>query len=488
MGVKRNILLITLDQFRGECFSITRDTGVRTPGLQELARNGVHFERHYSQASPCSPGRASLYTGMYQMNHRVVANGTPLDRSFDNLALAARRAGYSPALFGYTDQAVDPRETVDAHDPRLQMYEGVLPGFDSALDLTGDHKPWVDWLESHGVDVSGGKSKLLATENERHESLSLSSFMTDQYFGWLENQRQGWFCHLSYLRPHSPYSAAGQFATMYDPAQVQLPVSPANDRHPLHEFVLDFWVTKAPTDETEMRTMKAQYLGMISEVDSQLVRIWERLRERGEWDNTVIIVSSDHGEMMGDHGLKEKIGYWEQSYYIPCIIRDPRRTAAHGTTITQFTENVDVFPTLCDVIDIPIPTQCDGHSLIEFLDGEQPQMWRTAATWEFDWSAYLLDRKTHAWSPSLTECSLVTYRTDTHALVQVADGTTLCFDLVADPTWRTQTDDPAVILDLSRQLHAWRMQKNRHHFTGFLVDKGGIGRWPDGVVWREGGQ
>ena len=225
MGVKRNILLITLDQFRGECFSITRDTGVRTPGLQELARNGVHFERHYSQASPCSPGRASLYTGMYQMNHRVVANGTPLDRSFDNLALAARRAGYSPALFGYTDQAVDPRETVDAHDPRLQTYEGVLPGFDSALDLTGDHKPWVDWLESHGVDVSGGKSKLLATENERHESLSLSSFMTDQYFGWLENQRQGWFCHLSYLRPHSPYSAAGQFATMYDPAQVQLPVS-----------------------------------------------------------------------------------------------------------------------------------------------------------------------------------------------------------------------------------------------------------------------
>jgi len=486
--VKRNVLLITLDQFRGDCFSTTRDTGVHTPGLHELARHGVHFERHYSQASPCSPGRASLYTGMYQMNHRVVANGTPLDRSFDNLALAARRAGYSPALFGYTDQAVDPRDTVGAHDPRLQSYEGVLPGFDSVLDLTGHHAPWVEWLATQGVDVSVGLGMLLSTESERDEALSLSTFMTNQYFDWLNTQAQGWFCHLSYLRPHSPYSAAGSFSNMYDPNDMSLPIAPSDNRHPLHEFVLDFSVTRAPTDEQKMRDMKAQYLGMISEVDSQLVRVWQKLRERGEWDNTIIIVSSDHGEMMGDHGLKEKVGYWEQSYHIPCIVRDPHRTQAHGVTVDAFTENVDIFPTLCDLLDIPVPTQCDGHSLALFLQGEQPSKWRTAATWEFDWSSYLLDRKSQKWSPSLTECSLVTRRTESHALVQLADGTTLCFDLHADPTWRAQTDDSSVILDLSRQLHAWRMQKNRHHFTGFLVDKGGIGRWPEGVAWRESGQ
>lgn len=486
--MKRNVLLITLDQFRGDCFSTTRDTGVHTPGLHELARHGVHFERHYSQASPCSPGRASLYTGMYQMNHRVVANGTPLDRSFDNLALAARRAGYSPALFGYTDQAVDPRDTVGAHDPRLQSYEGVLPGFDSVLDLTGHHAPWVEWLATQGVDVSVGLGMLLSTESERDEALSLSTFMTNQYFDWLNTQAQGWFCHLSYLRPHSPYSAAGSFSNMYDPNDMSLPIAPSDNRHPLHEFVLDFSVTRAPTDEQKMRDMKAQYLGMISEVDSQLVRVWQKLRERGEWDNTIIIVSSDHGEMMGDHGLKEKVGYWEQSYHIPCIVRDPHRTQAHGVTVDAFTENVDIFPTLCDLLDIPVPTQCDGHSLALFLQGEQPSKWRTAATWEFDWSSYLLDRKSQKWSPSLTECSLVTRRTESHALVQLADGTTLCFDLHADPTWRAQTDDSSVILDLSRQLHAWRMQKNRHHFTGFLVDKGGIGRWPEGVAWRESGQ
>ena len=114
-----NVLLITLDQFRGDCLS--------RPGIRSCARPtstgspqaGVRLARHYSQAAPCGPGRASLYTGMYQMNHRVVGNGTPLDARFDNVALAARRAGYEPALFGYTDQSIDPRQPAGPDDPWL---------------------------------------------------------------------------------------------------------------------------------------------------------------------------------------------------------------------------------------------------------------------------------------------------------------------------------------------------------------------------------
>ena len=106
--MKPNVLLITLDQFRADCLSIAGHPLVRTPNLDRLARQGVRLTQHYSQCAPCSPGRASLYTGMYQMNHRVVANGTPLNGRFDNVALLAQRAGYSPVLFGYTDQAIDP--------------------------------------------------------------------------------------------------------------------------------------------------------------------------------------------------------------------------------------------------------------------------------------------------------------------------------------------------------------------------------------------
>src|SRR5215210_6101724 len=104
-----NILLITLDQFRADCLSCAGHPVVRTPALDDLAGQGLPLARHYSQAAPCSPGRAALYTGTYQMNNRVVANGTPLDSRLDNVAHAARRAGYQPTLFGYTDQGIDPR-------------------------------------------------------------------------------------------------------------------------------------------------------------------------------------------------------------------------------------------------------------------------------------------------------------------------------------------------------------------------------------------
>ena len=166
--VRPNVLLITLDQFRGDCLSAAGHPVVRTPHLDALAAEGVRLANHFSQSSTCGPGRTSLYTGMYQMNHRVVANGTPLDARFDNVALAARRAGYEPALFGYTDQAVDPR-TVGPDDPRLSTYEGVLPGFDLALDLTGQYRPWLDWLATLGYDTQDAQHRASATGRaQRH--------------------------------------------------------------------------------------------------------------------------------------------------------------------------------------------------------------------------------------------------------------------------------------------------------------------------------
>ena len=120
----QNVLFITVDQFRGDCLSVAGHPTVRTPALDELAASGVRFARHFSQAAPCSPGRACLYTGTYQMNNRVVGNGTPLDRRFDNVALVGRRAGYAPVLFGYVDQAIDPRSADGPSDPRLSNYQG----------------------------------------------------------------------------------------------------------------------------------------------------------------------------------------------------------------------------------------------------------------------------------------------------------------------------------------------------------------------------
>ena len=157
-----NVLFITLDQFRADSLSCAGHSLVRTPNLDALAAEGVRFARHYSQAAPCAPGRAALYTGTYQMNNRVVANGTPLDDRFDNVARAARRAGYEPALFGYTDQGVDPR-TVERDDPQLWNWEGVLPGFDCLLNLDERYGPWMQWLHSTGY-TGTDPDEALATE------------------------------------------------------------------------------------------------------------------------------------------------------------------------------------------------------------------------------------------------------------------------------------------------------------------------------------
>jgi arylsulfatase A-like enzyme len=482
---KPNVLLITLDQFRGDCLSAAGHRVVKTPNLDALAAAGVRLSRHYSQASPCSPGRACLYTGMYQMNNRVVANGTPLDARFDNVALAARRAGYEPALFGYTDQAVDPRDATGPDDPRMQSYTGVLPGFDPVLALDDDQLPWREWLVQLGYTDPGSSAAALSSEPERPVEHGVSAFVTDTALGWLDDRGTGsdpWFIHLSYLRPHPPYAAAGEFASMYDPAEVDLPIAPADSRHSFHESAMHVRESAVPRGEDAIRHLRAQYYGMISEVDAQLGRVWDELRARGMWDDTLIVVTADHGEQLGDHGLVQKLGFFEQSYYVLGIIRDPRHPDGHGSVVDHFTENIDLFPTICDAIGVDVPAQCDGYPLTPFLRSEPAPRWRSAAHWEYDWRSLLIPEAEHEWpwDRRLERCNLAVLRGERYQYVQFGDGSWLCFDLAADPTARTETRDPAVVLPLAQEMLTWRSRHLDRTLTDMLVEAGGIGRFPPG--------
>ncbi len=489
-----NILLITLDQFRGDCLSAAGHPLVKTPNLDALANAGVRLDRHYSQAAPCSPGRACLYTGMYQMNNRVVANGTPLDARFDNVAHAGRRAGYAPALFGYTDQSVDPREATGPKDPRMQTYTGVLPGFDEILVLDDNMVQWRDWLVQLGYEEPGSSHRALADEGNRPAEHSISAFLTNTAIEWLDDQpasgsasgsEPGWFAHLSYLRPHPPYAAAGHFATMYDPADVDLPIEPVaeHERHRFHRQALTVRESTAPTDEAAIRRLRAQYYGMISEVDEQLGRLWQYLRDHGMWDDTVIIVTADHGEQLGDHGLIQKLGFFEQSYRVLGIVRNPAQPDSHGTVVDQFTENVDIFPTLCDAMGVAVPVQCDGLPLTPFLRGETPPWWRDRAHWEYDWRDRFIANVVNEWpwDQRLERQHLTVSRTDGVQYVQFGDGSWLCFDLAADPTARTLITDPAIVLAHAQDMLTWRSRHADRTLTDMLVDAGGVGRLPPGA-------
>lgn len=483
--MRPNILLVTLDQFRADSLSCAGHPLVRTPNLDALAARGVRFARHYSQAAPCAPGRAALYTGTYQMNNRVVANGSPLDARFDNVARMAIRAGYHPVVFGYTDQAADPRELTDPQDPRWSNWEGVLPGFEELLCLDERHAPWLEWLASLGYtgDAVTDPDVALATEHERPAEHSVSQFLANHFLAWLQQQDGPWFAHTSFLRPHPPFVAAGHYATMYDPAACPPPLASPEPTHPLHELLQNIDWVSAPSEPEAVAQLRAQYYGMITEVDHQIGRIVDALRVRGELDRTVIVITSDHGEQLGDQGLVQKCGYFESSYHIIGIISDPSQPAAHGTVIDEFTENVDITPTLCEVMDVPVPLQCDGFPLTPFLRGEQPKRWRTAAHYEWDWRDALiaLGDQNWPWERGLERRNLAVLRTRDEAYVQMGDGDWLCFDLAADPTWRTTITDAERVLPLAQEMLVWRQQHLDRQTTGFLMRNGGMGRRPDPV-------
>jgi arylsulfatase A-like enzyme len=493
-----NVLFITLDQFRADTLSCAGHPLVQTPNLDALAAQGVRFARHYSQAAPCGPGRAALYTGTYQMNNRVVANGTPLDARFDNVALVAKRAGYIPTLFGYTDQSVDPRTVADQFDPRLSTYEGVLPGFEEGLLLVENQDPWLDWLRGLGYSIENAVQAWLS-EGERPAEHSTTTFLTNHVDAWIRArcsaQTSGaegpWFAHASYLRPHPPYRAAGHYAAMYNPADCPLPQPIPTDHHSSHHPVfarlLKNRAYAASARRTSVAQNRAQYYGMVSEVDDALGRLWRTLQELGAWDSTLIVVTADHGEQLGDQGLLGKAGFYESSYNVLSLIRDPALPDGHGRVVDAFTENIDILPTICERIDLSTPVQCDGVSLVPFLYGSSPVTWREAATYEWDWredtliaqatleadgsesapvgrSTAVVDTET-----PLEQQHLCVRRSTTHAYVQFGDGTWRCFNLALDPTWQTEETDPLVILAQAQAMLVWRSTHSDRTHTSVLL-------------------
>ncbi|TYC65388.1 sulfatase-like hydrolase/transferase [Stappia sp. BW2] len=405
-----NILLITADQWRGDCLGTVGHPVVQTPNLDAFAETATVFEQHYAATASCSPARASLYTGLYQMNHRVVWNGAPLDDRFDNIARAARRAGYSPTLFGYTDTAPDPRQH-HPNDPVLSTYEGILPGFQVHQPLAEDEKQWLSWMAARGHDPAGFPT-IHHVEPEDGEKVSLRSarysrdetqtaFLTNAFLTWLGEQEEDrpWMAHVSFLRPHPPIAVPAPYHTLYDPEDGPgfsgAPTAAEEAAfHPLVAALQDYQQLASHLPGTkdlvrdltprDLKRLRALYYGMITEVDAQLGRIFQALEAL---DNTLIIFTSDHAEMMGDHWMLGKGGIYRESYHIPLMIRPPGKTSA--TRVTAFTSSTDIFPTLLDLLDIAPEHAPDGASLIPYLSGQTPLSWRDAAMWEFDYRQFL---------------------------------------------------------------------------------------------------
>lgn len=496
-----NVLFITVDQWRGDCLSALGHPVVRTPSLDRLAKDGVTFASHWAVTAPCGPSRASLHTGMYLQNHRSVENGTPLDARFTNIALEARAAGYDPALFGYTDASVDPRAVTDADDPRLRSYEGVLPGFREVVRLTDDDQSaWARWLSARGVDVPADPRRLYDPQprypgaadhgtswapTQFAAEHSEAAFLTDEVIDWLDHHGdEPFFVHAAYIRPHPPYRAPAGYHDLYDPNE-----GPDFRRHPdrdtetaMHMFhALAVQVIGCPTDEAEMRQIRATYWANMTEVDHQLGRLLDHLEATGLGADTLVVLTSDHGDQMGDHWLLEKLGWWDESYHVPLIVRDPRPAAggSRGRRIDAWTEHVDVTPTICSWLGIEVPLQCDGRPLQPFLhDDAPPDDWRTEAHWEWDFRNPQLHLAEDLLGVSMEECCLAVLRDKSWKYVHFATGSPLLFDLRADPDQLVnRAGDPAcasVVADFAQRMLSWRMRHDERTLTGHLVTSDGL--------------
>ena len=497
MTSRTNILFVVIDQFRADCLWGALAGHVEMPNLQALRSEAVSFRNHFSVCNPCGPSRASILTGQYAMNHRAVRNGTPLAHDTPNLATETRKAGYRPMLFGYTDISRDPR-VHHPNDPDLHTYEEVLPGFHEMLEMRFEESwPWRAYLKSKGYDWSCYDDLYRPQGNDptapalyRAED-SDTAFLTDRVLHDLSVRPQGWFAHVTYIRPHPPLVAPAPYNTMYDPARMPAPVTTGVREQVMgeHPFLSAAIRTKSAAENVEgmphldnspetVAKLRAVYFGMATEVDAHIGRLVAFLKDSGQYDNTLLVVTADHGEMLGDHHLWGKFSYHDAAHHTPLIIRDPRFPEQHGTDIDLPTESIDITPTILDACGLTPPDTMDGHSLRPFLRGDTPQSWRRFTFSEIDFG----DPITPTFGQqelglTADQANLAILRSETHTLVHFNGGLPpVLFDRTADGEMRDiagLTSSSETLLAMSRAMLDHRMTNAPGRFARTMIKREG---------------
>lgn len=502
---KRNVLLIVVDQWRADCLSGFGTPAPNTPNIDRLRQQGVTFRNHVTTAVPCGPARASMHTGLYAMNHRQVQNWVPLDARHVTLPRLARAAGYDPALVGYTTSVPDPRQTPHA-DPRFRYMGDTMDAWRPVGVFEPEHDSYYGWLAQKGFTLPPNRADIWlpdgadsipgATDRPARipADLSDSAFFTDKALTYLKGHNgKPFFLHLGYYRPHPPFVASAPYHAMYDPADMAAPVRAVSAeveaaQHPLLRHFLRVGKQSsffhraegmvADMSEAAIRQMRATYFGLMTEVDDCLGRIFAWLDQTGQWDETLIVFTSDHGEQLGDHYLLGKLGYHDESFRIPLVIRDPDARAQGGRVVDAFTEMVDIMPTLIDWIGGAVPHQVDGRSLLPWVRGQTPDAWRDALHYEFDFREVPGSSAETALGLTMDQCGLCVLHDADWKYVHFTALPPLLFDLHNDPhQFRNLAQEPeyrGVVRDYAQRMLSWRMGHADRTLTNYRATPSGL--------------
>ncbi|MEQ9573815.1 MAG: alkaline phosphatase family protein [Nitratireductor sp.] len=422
---RKNILFIMYDQLRFDYLGCTGHPHLKTPHFDRIAAMGMRFSRAYVQSPICGASRMSFYTGRYVHSHGASWNGFPLKVGEMTLGDHLRKAGMDVVLVGKTHMRVDAdgmerlglsRDTMIGarvaecgfdlwerddglwgkgpdgyYDRGPQPYNDYL----KAKGYPGDN-PWHDFAtaahDENGDMATGWIMKNADRPANIAEEDSETPYMTRRAEEFIASRHERpWLCHLSYIKPHWPYIVPAPYHAMYGPADVQPVIRSQRERqdpHPVYRAFMNNQIGRAFQREVVRQKVIPAYMGLIKQCDDQLGRLLAFLEERGELADTMIVVTSDHGDYLGDHWLGEKDLFHEQSVKIPLIVYDPspEADATRGTVCDQLVESIDLAATFIEAAGAAVPDHIvEGRSLLPFVHGKAPETWRDFVVSEYDY-------------------------------------------------------------------------------------------------------
>ena len=381
-----NVLFLMADQHRPHALGVDGDNVAKTPNLDALAATAARFDHAYCTDPLCVPSRASLLTGLYVHNHKASGNATPWPFEHKTMAHHFSAAGYITALIGKMhfvdaqthgfDYHLDFNDWFQYLGPKTQRFAEELADPNSGDGLPqipslwqGEGDPWMGHMtrdDRQGL-ITAGRASALAEEDH------FESFVTRESIRFLKNNggKRPFFLMSSFLKPHDPFMPARRFEQMFQANQMKLPstwgkVDLATIPREIRENIENFWILPEVRNPDVAKLYIAMYYANLAQMDDNVGKILAALRNMGLEENTIVVYTSDHGEMLGAHGLWQKMVFYEPSVGVPMMFRVPGLTTANSRCKTP-ASLVQMLPTLTDLCGLPAPHGIDGTSLAPSL-------------------------------------------------------------------------------------------------------------------------
>lgn len=413
-----NILLITSDQHHWSCMGY-ENPQLKTPNLDRLAGSGTVFSRAYCPNPTCTPTRASIITGRYPSQHGAYSLGTQLNEQALTVGSILSQAGYATSLIGKAHfQQLRGNDAYPSKEsyPVLQdleywrQFNGPFYGFDH-VELARNHtdeahvgQHYALWMEENGLtDWRRHFSKPTGTSDPQLHRWSLperfhyDAWIAERSIAQLEARAQDgkpFFLWSSFFDPHPSYLVSEPWDAMYDPATIDVP-SVTPEEHELNPPHFRLTQTQAPdfsawqepdgnathgfhshlVEQHELAKGIAVYYGMISMMDAYIGRILDRLDALGLADSTLVVFTTDHGHLFGQHGLVAKGPFhYEDLLRVPFVVRHPRDPAdgsfaSHLRRSDALLSLVDLAPTFLSYAGVPVPRIMTGVDQSRVLSG-----------------------------------------------------------------------------------------------------------------------